>query len=318
VNAHERQQFDVLLQTAVDRYAERLIQRNDGPENARTRLLETPEAEGVWLSGFVDAVFQDSLLDNTAGACFVLEALERNDFSKLPGGIFGRAFVRSYAQEVGVDPGQTVEEFLASLPSESPSPASHAATRHVDQEEGAFESQQRMAGVALKLGLVSLPIAALIIYVTLFRGGRPEGAIEAPSPPQSPVVRSQPVAPVAQMPIPEVPDSATAAQTPVVGAETASTPQPPPAAEGEGVLLDVAPSGACWVSLTVDGALVLSRVMQPGERVSRRVREGALVQVGDAGAFVFTLNGREARPLGGPGEVKSVRITPDNYQTFLR
>jgi len=77
VNAHERQQFDMLLHAAVDRFAERLIQRNDGPENARARLLDTPEADGVWLSGFVDAVFQDSLLDNTAGACFVLEALER-------------------------------------------------------------------------------------------------------------------------------------------------------------------------------------------------------------------------------------------------
>jgi len=77
MNAHERQQFDLLLQLAVDRYAERLIQRNDGPARARTRLFESPEAEGVWLSGFVDAVFQDSLLDNSAGACFVLEALER-------------------------------------------------------------------------------------------------------------------------------------------------------------------------------------------------------------------------------------------------
>jgi hypothetical protein len=58
--------------------------------------------------------------------------------------------------------------------------------------------------------------------------------------------------------------------------------------------------------------------MQPGERVARRMREGALVQVGDAGVFAFTLNGREARPLGGPGEVRSVRITPDNYESFLR
>ena len=32
----------------------------------------------------------------------VLEALERNDISRLPGGIFSRAFVRSYA-DAGVD-----------------------------------------------------------------------------------------------------------------------------------------------------------------------------------------------------------------------
>ena len=40
-----------------------------------------------------------------------LEALERNDVSKLPGGIFSRAFVRSYAVEVGLDPDDTVDEF---------------------------------------------------------------------------------------------------------------------------------------------------------------------------------------------------------------
>ena len=41
-----------------------------------------------------------------------LEALERNDLSRLPGGIFSRAFVRSYAQEVGLDPDETVREFI--------------------------------------------------------------------------------------------------------------------------------------------------------------------------------------------------------------
>lgn len=41
-----------------------------------------------------------------------LEALERNDFSRLPGGIFGRSFVRAYALEVGVDPDATVARFI--------------------------------------------------------------------------------------------------------------------------------------------------------------------------------------------------------------
>jgi cytoskeleton protein RodZ len=48
-----------------------------------------------------------------------LEALERNDISRLPGGIFSRAFVRSYAAELGVDPEQTVRDFLSQFPHES-------------------------------------------------------------------------------------------------------------------------------------------------------------------------------------------------------
>src|SRR5512142_2683419 len=48
-----------------------------------------------------------------------LEALERNDISKLPGGIFSRAFVRSYATEIGLDPDETIRKFLAQFPAEA-------------------------------------------------------------------------------------------------------------------------------------------------------------------------------------------------------
>jgi cytoskeleton protein RodZ len=48
-----------------------------------------------------------------------LEALERNDISRLPGGIFSRAFVRSYATEIGADPEETVRDFLTHFPHES-------------------------------------------------------------------------------------------------------------------------------------------------------------------------------------------------------
>lgn len=77
MNAHERQAFDVLLRLAVEHYAERLEQRCQGADAAAARLAADPDGDGVWLTQFVDAVFQDHLLDNTAGACFVLGALER-------------------------------------------------------------------------------------------------------------------------------------------------------------------------------------------------------------------------------------------------
>ncbi|MBM3771739.1 MAG: helix-turn-helix domain-containing protein [Acidimicrobiia bacterium] len=46
----------------------------------------------------------------------LLEALEQNDFSDWPSGIFARAYVRQYAQAIGADPDATVDEFCRNFP----------------------------------------------------------------------------------------------------------------------------------------------------------------------------------------------------------
>jgi hypothetical protein len=77
VDLHERQQFDLLLQLSVERYVERLEQRNEGAENALLRLRKDPESAGIWLGEFVEAIFQDFLLNTADGAAFVLRALPK-------------------------------------------------------------------------------------------------------------------------------------------------------------------------------------------------------------------------------------------------
>ena len=74
---HLRQQFDLLLQEATGNFVERVVHRCGGPETALARLQTDPESEGVWVGEFVDSWFSEQLLDSTAGACFVLDALER-------------------------------------------------------------------------------------------------------------------------------------------------------------------------------------------------------------------------------------------------
>jgi hypothetical protein len=83
---HERQQFDFLLMTAVERYVERLEQRNGSVEDALARLRSGPNGEGVWLDEFVAAIFDDFLLDNIGGACFVLEALAKRTLPETAAG----------------------------------------------------------------------------------------------------------------------------------------------------------------------------------------------------------------------------------------
>src|SRR3989440_3512022 len=123
-------------------------------------LREARERRGVSLRQIANA---------TKISVGVLEALERNDISKLPGGIFGRAFVRSYAIEVGLDPETTIQDFIAQFPSDSVT-AGHPTTVQVEDHE-AHESDRRMASTFVRLVAISAPIAAAVVYFSI--AGRP-------------------------------------------------------------------------------------------------------------------------------------------------
>src|SRR3954471_19960526 len=91
-----------------------------------------------------------------------LEALERNDISHLPGGIFSRAFVRAYAVEVGLPPEETVQDFIAQFPHDSVTAGHPAST---PAEDGlAVESTRSTAITFLRLAGVSIPIVIAALY----------------------------------------------------------------------------------------------------------------------------------------------------------
>ena len=76
---YARQQFDVFLMTAAERFSERIVQRCAGTENALKQLKEDPNGKGIWINQYVEHLFEDFLFNNTAGACFILSALEKRN-----------------------------------------------------------------------------------------------------------------------------------------------------------------------------------------------------------------------------------------------
>lgn len=95
-----------------------------------------------------------------------LEALERNDTSKLPGGIFSRAFVRSYAGEIGLDPDETVREFLDRFQGEPTAPA--VLTMAIPDSELEFERKRQLAArVFIAAVILMLIIGAVVVYFVL-------------------------------------------------------------------------------------------------------------------------------------------------------
>jgi hypothetical protein len=84
------------------------------------------------------------------------------------------------------------------------------------------------------------------------------------------------------------------------------------------VNLDIHPTSDCWVSLTVDGKKLFARVMKPGERESHAVEREAILEIGDAGAFAYSVNGHPGRPVGDRGESKTLKLTPVTASEYVR
>jgi cytoskeleton protein RodZ len=57
-----------------------------------------------------------SIAEQTKIGVPLLEALERDDASRWPSGIFRRSFIRAYAHAIGIDPEPIVREFMERHP----------------------------------------------------------------------------------------------------------------------------------------------------------------------------------------------------------
>ncbi len=77
------------------------------PESFGARLRERREHQQVALR---------TIADQTKIKQSLLEGLERDDISRWPTGLFGRAYVRAYASAIGLDPDVVVREFLQLRP----------------------------------------------------------------------------------------------------------------------------------------------------------------------------------------------------------
>jgi cytoskeleton protein RodZ len=99
----------------------------------------------------------DEVSSSTKIGTRMLQALEEDKFSQLPGGIFNKGFVRAYARFVGLDEEQTVADYLEAS-GEAP-PVRPEAMGH----ESASDSAQERPARATPLRITDEPLGRLEI-----------------------------------------------------------------------------------------------------------------------------------------------------------
>ena len=250
-----------------------------------------------------------------------IRSLEEGRYSDLPGGMYNRAFLRSYCTFLGLDP----KPFLERFEKES-TPVSEKAARTKARAAVVSAESFRIPPVLVWSVMLLASVAGLYFSRNWIR--------DVFSPYFSrPPATMLPHTPAAPPPAPaKAPGTAAADATPattpppipmgVVSAEPAAAPQvaaPPPVSEpAPGTLrLEFTAQQECWLSVRSDGIRTRSMTLRRGETQIYDARENFYVILGNAGGVSLMINGKPARALGASGEVIRMLIDAKNIPDLL-
>jgi cytoskeletal protein RodZ len=240
------------------------------------------------------------LSDSTKISGRMLQAMEDGDLSRLPGGVFTRSFFKQYAAALGLD-SAFVEVELRQI---SPAPEPQVAIEESKTAFVPFEADQpRSRSLTAATIWVVLALVGCGGVYYLAKNYQPTTA----KPIESSVVRPE-----------RKPEPASTPAQPVASVTTpAAAPAPP--AIGPGTLQVVLnASEQSWVSITVDGKLVFSGILQPNDRREINAEEKVKVVAGNAGGIDISLNGKNIDSLGPKGQVRTVELTRAGAQVVSR
>ena len=281
-----------------------------------------------------------------------LQAIENDQYDKLPGGVFAKSFVRQYARLLGLneeDLADQVQQILGPAPEIPQFPEkARAATvppiqvPKVDEWETVGDKRFRWSGWLSAAVFVAVMLVCSAVYawiqrpksaVTAQAGSSTQSAVQnpAPNPTQSaapnPTQAAPPSAPAAAQPVPPPVVTAPPASSPVqpAGAPVQALEQKPPEAKpalvgmtppnpAATVHVEITADEAVWVLARADGKYVFSSTMDPHTARNVEGVKEVTLRLGNAGGVTISLNGKPIGPAGPKGQVRTIQFTSGGFQ----
>jgi len=240
----------------------------------------------------------------------LLEAIEAEQFGKLPGGVFRRSFVLQYAQALGLDP----EEIAADLShltefDEVPAVPTIDMLRERDRKYASgFTFRGDLGGLSRStigslIAAVGVMMACALIY-SWWQAPRQATAAKvetAPAPAPAPAQTQ------------EAPPQSPSADQPV-----AAAPQIPPADSGAPIRVGLSADEKTWISISSDGKTVFANALEAHETKVVEASAKVRLTIGNAGGLEISLNGKPIGPIGPRGQIRVVELTAEGFQIVPR
>ena len=244
-------------------------------------MSSTPFGEHLRREREMRGVSLDEISAATRISTRFLEAIEKDQWDQLPGGVFNRGFIRSIARFLGLDEDSLVAEYALgnSNGAQAHAPAAAATPNRMPRN-------WRPAATAAVV--VALLVAGGIFG--LHRYGREASAwIHARY--------------IAAREHQQVAPGAGSATPPAAAGDTAAV-----------LTLRLQVRKPADVKVSADGKIVFDGAVQPGDSRQFDAQDAFEVSASESSALTLDLNGRSLPPIGTPGESGSVTLTRNDLK----
>lgn len=238
------------------------------------RLRNTREARGLTLQA-VEGL--------THIRAVYLQALEDEQFNRLPGPVYAKGFLRAYAAVLGLEPERLLEAYPADLQFPVQPIIGTTAAEVPIRPTVARSRVRRIAAIAGTLVLAGVLAIGVFAYLQVRQ-------FAEPIPPQPVALPAPPPAP---RPQPAPPGSPTQV-TPEVTA--APTPTPLRAVPAGRVAVEVRATDTSWLRVSADGERVFQGFVRAGDTRIWRAQGRLTIRVGNAPVVQVLVNGRPVQP----------------------
>ena len=253
-----------------------------------------------------------------------LKAIETDNFSTLPGGIFTRSFIRAYAKQVGMNEDEAIALYQQQVTGSPDEPheegpqtanASKPAPPPAKQSAPAEFKPRRFEPVTLRQAsartswptiVIGSGILLFVVIIVLGIVKQLNRAGSEAAPGQVAQKNEPPKAAPQQNPPPPQPDS---------------TQTPPAALSGEPLVVKLeAATGDAWIRYQVDDAQPTTLVLKQGQTTDIPPAQSQVtLNYGNRTTLKMKINNRDANfPADTPKFSSRVIISRNNLQTFLQ
>ena len=238
-----------------------------------------------------------------------LQAIEADNYSILPGGIFNRGFVRSFARSVGLDEEQALVLYNQQLEVQGgETPRVNAPSLEGIEED----TSSPWGSIALIVIILLLLSAGIYTAYRWFKGSAVAQDIVN-------VTRSTPTP--LPTPTPETTESqAAVSPSPSAspGESPSASPSPSPSVPSSLQVRIQVTNNQCWLKVTTDANKPVEGTLNTGDVREFSANEKMILSVGNAVDISATLNGRPMKLPLKKGVSSYVVLTKANFQEFLQ